>query len=286
MVFQDEEVGKYINQNFISLKINSRAGEGPALREKYKVSASPTVLFFSFDGMEIDRIVGFGGDRDGYLHTIQDYTRGRNTLQDYLTHLKNDPDDIDMIMKVAEKYNDRGDLQTAVAYYKQIPSLDPDDENGYRSEVQFQIAVYELVDHANVLPMNNLLKSSAESENLNRGFNRLLRYYSNQQDTLKVLETYEKAVAKLPDDADMLNGYAWYIFQHKIQSKYAQGIVLARHAVKIAPKADAIWDTLGQLLFADGQVQEAIDAMQKASDLAPDEPSYKENLEKYSKSLL
>jgi tetratricopeptide (TPR) repeat protein len=83
----------------------------------------------------------------------------------------------------------------------------------------------------------------------------------------------------------MMNSYAWYIFQNKIAERYSRGIQIARQAVELEPSADHIWDTLGQLLFAAGQVDEAIQAMQKASELNPQEKSYQELLIKYKKAL-
>jgi len=108
-----------------------------------------------------------------------------------------------------------------------------------------------------------------------------VRYFNKQKNPAKAIETYELALKKIPDDANLMNAFAWFIFQEKIESSYTRGIEVAKKAVELEPKNDGIYDTLGQLLFEAGRVEEAIQAMQKAADLNPKEQSYQENLKKY-----
>ncbi len=49
-VFTRKDVGKFVNANFISVKIDMEKGEGPAIGKKYAVKGYPTFLFFSPDG--------------------------------------------------------------------------------------------------------------------------------------------------------------------------------------------------------------------------------------------
>ena len=86
---------------------------------------------------------------------------------------------------------------------------------------------------------------------------------------------------RLPRSTDLMNAYAWYIFQNKVTDHYARGIAVARQAVELEPEADNIWDTLGQLSFAAGEIDEATRAMQKASALNPREESYRQLLKQY-----
>lgn len=57
--FKDASVVSYLNENFINVKMNMEAGEGPALAKKYRVSGYPTLLFLNAKGDAIGRIGGY-----------------------------------------------------------------------------------------------------------------------------------------------------------------------------------------------------------------------------------
>jgi len=57
-VFSHRSVYEVYNDNFINLKINAEKGEGPKLKDKYFVSAYPTLIFLDSQGNEIERSVG------------------------------------------------------------------------------------------------------------------------------------------------------------------------------------------------------------------------------------
>lgn len=49
-VFPDEEFGKFMNDNFISYKVDAEKGGGPDLSLLYQVMVFPTLLFLDSDG--------------------------------------------------------------------------------------------------------------------------------------------------------------------------------------------------------------------------------------------
>ncbi len=57
--FKDAKVISYLNENFINVKMNMEAGEGPKLAQKYRVSGYPTLLFINSEGEAIGRIGGY-----------------------------------------------------------------------------------------------------------------------------------------------------------------------------------------------------------------------------------
>ncbi len=285
MVLTNKQVGDFVNSRYISVKINGDSLEGKQLREKYHYPGYPTVILFNQHGEEIDRIIGFNGNKDEYLKTLIAYTEGRGTLRDYLNRLQNEPNNFDNNYQIAQKYHERGDYGAARPYIEKFLKLDSQDEFGKKTEGRYLLAYGEYRQHSDIQPLQNFIKSTRDKDWLGRAFNDITRYYARQNKPDKVLETYELALKRLPDDANLMNAYAWYIFQQKIENAYARGIAVAQTAVKLQPDADHIWDTLGQLLFAAGRTEEAIAAMQKAADLNPKEKSYEENLTKYRSVL-
>jgi thiol:disulfide interchange protein len=57
--YSSEEIGKYADENIISLKLNAEKGEGINLAKKSEISGFPTIIFYNGDGKEIHRIVGY-----------------------------------------------------------------------------------------------------------------------------------------------------------------------------------------------------------------------------------
>ena len=65
-VFVDEKVGKFMNSNFICLKIDMEKGEGPEISRKFDVSAYPTLLFLNAEAGLVQRNVG-AVPADGFI---------------------------------------------------------------------------------------------------------------------------------------------------------------------------------------------------------------------------
>lgn len=57
-VFVDEELGKYMNANFINLKIDGEFDDGDALMTDFELNAYPTMLFLSPEKELLEKIVG------------------------------------------------------------------------------------------------------------------------------------------------------------------------------------------------------------------------------------
>ncbi|SMC66457.1 thioredoxin family protein [Pedobacter nyackensis] len=57
-VFTKDNVADLFNQTFLNVKYDMEKGEGPALKDKYEVSAYPTYLFINGDGEVVHKIVG------------------------------------------------------------------------------------------------------------------------------------------------------------------------------------------------------------------------------------
>ncbi|MFQ5585071.1 MAG: thioredoxin family protein, partial [Calditrichia bacterium] len=128
MVYKDKEAGEFINSNFVSLKIDGEKGEGPQLMKKFNIPGYPTLILFDPQGNEIDRVVGFGGDKDEYVQTLKDYLQGKNTLNDYLARLKKDPGNVELNFTLAEKYLYR-DISKANKYFLKVLELDPQNKS-------------------------------------------------------------------------------------------------------------------------------------------------------------
>ncbi|MBO9585318.1 MAG: thioredoxin family protein [Flavobacterium sp.] len=57
-IFPQQNVGDYMNANFVSIKMDMEKGEGVELTKTYSVSAYPTLLFMDADGKVVHRATG------------------------------------------------------------------------------------------------------------------------------------------------------------------------------------------------------------------------------------
>ena len=57
--YSSDEIGKYADDNIISLKLDAEKGEGSDLAKKSGISGFPTIIFYNGDGKEIYRVVGY-----------------------------------------------------------------------------------------------------------------------------------------------------------------------------------------------------------------------------------
>lgn len=57
-VFSDPELGRYLNEHFVSLKVDAERGNGANLAAIYEVKAYPTLLFLDNNGVPLVRKQG------------------------------------------------------------------------------------------------------------------------------------------------------------------------------------------------------------------------------------
>lgn len=284
-VFQDEEVGNFVNNHFINLRIDGTKGEGKKLRKKYKILGFPTVLFVNQKGEEIDRICGFYGDRDATFQTIQDYANGKNTLTGILSKLKQDKKNVKLNYKLAQKHVSRWEGNQAKPYFKNVLKLDPNDEKGFKTESIFNIALYDARFEKNVKPLLKFMAQNSDEKYYEKGYYNLLGYYKKTKDQDGMVKTYESMVKKMAANAGLYNQYAWFIYEERMKNKYDWGIKLAKKAVELQPDAAHIWDTLAWLHFEKGNKKKALKAMKKAVELEPETKGFKKNLKKMKKGV-
>ncbi len=117
-IFQDSSISLSINTEFICIRKNAEEEEGASLFKKYDLMRSyPTVLILDSKGREIDRIVGMY-DKEEYFRRIRDAAENKNTLSDLLSKLGKEKDNYHIMLKIADKYYDRGIWQKAIYYYE------------------------------------------------------------------------------------------------------------------------------------------------------------------------
>lgn len=119
-------IGMSVDEIFV--KINAEVDT--ALARQYSISGYPTIVVTRPDGEEIDRIWGYLPPTDFY-NQVQLYLQGKETLADYLNRLDDEPENLEYLSIVGEKYASRADYNSAIDEYRKIIGYDPDNIQGY-----------------------------------------------------------------------------------------------------------------------------------------------------------
>lgn len=125
-----------MSRDNIFVKINAEVDT--VLAKEFAISGFPTIVITRPDGEEIDRIWGYLPPTDFY-NQVQLYLQGKETLDDYLSRLEDEPENPDYLSMIGEKYAGRSRYDEAIEYYEKIVALDSDNEMGYGAKAMASI---------------------------------------------------------------------------------------------------------------------------------------------------
>jgi tetratricopeptide (TPR) repeat protein len=169
------------------------------------------LLLLNPEGQEIDRVIGFDGDRDEYFQRLQDFEAGNGSLLSLLERLEENPDDVETNFKIGKRYIDRYEWEKVQPYFLKVLETDPDDEKGFRSEATYNLSYGILASH-----------------------------FIQKERFDEALALYEEALGRLPQNADLMADYAMFVFTSKIEGKYELGYERAKKAMTLKPEDEEV----------------------------------------------
>lgn len=194
-----------MSKDNIFVKIDAEADS--ALADKYAISGFPTIVITKPDGQEIDRIFGYLGPNEFY-NQVQLYLQGKETLEDYLTRLQDEPFNPEYLMTIGEKYVGRMETQKALEYFAKVVSLDAENIRGLATralasthDAQFRAHHYKAA-LATCQDLITRFPNSSEAENAAA----MLGYYTAKSgDNAAALVLYREYLQKYPKGEN----YSW-----------------------------------------------------------------------------
>ncbi len=100
LTFADSLIISMAN-DFIFVRIDAETES--ALAERFGITGYPTTVIAKSDGAEIDRIEGYM-DATEFYNQVHLFLQGKETLEDYLTRLEDEPDNPEYLLTIAGKY--------------------------------------------------------------------------------------------------------------------------------------------------------------------------------------
>ena len=280
--FTDENIINFSKENFISLKINTDTDDGFELFNQFNGISLPTLLFLSPEGHEIDRFIGYYEPLD-YFQKINDITNDINTLKYFLSQSQLYPDSNVIALKIGNKYLERNIKDTAKIYFEKVLS---GKDKKHHQEANYKLAFLEY-ENNNLKPILTFIDDNPNSDFTYSALRSIIRYYKGLSDTTSEIIYYEKLINLFPNDPTALNSYGWRMSELEINlEKALEKTELAVNLTSDDPDSQSnIIDTKAEILWKLGKIQDAINVIEKAIKIDPEREYYREQKNKFIKSL-
>jgi len=223
---------------FVNLRIHSSDKIYPDFRKEFTIIGTPTVLFLDANGGEIDRIVGYGGEKDEYFQKVKDYAAGKNTLKALLADFVGKEGDVDANFAMAQKYGDRYETAMAVPYYEKVLELDPDDTKGHKVEASYQVALNQARANQDVEPLKAFIATNPDEKYLVNSYSTLASVYQRKKETDNMVAVWEEALKKFPENARVNYMFASAIFRGRVEDQYERALELNAKVKTLDPEME------------------------------------------------
>jgi tetratricopeptide (TPR) repeat protein len=254
-----------------------------AVAKKYKVSAYPTLLVIGPDGTEVDRHLGLLEPAE-FIETIDGFRKGIGTVAALEKELETRPNDVELLYKVGAKHAEAGRSEAAAAALNRVLTLDP--HNATRNpEILYRLgdAYYNDQKYTEAKPyFSRLVSDYASSEIALDGMKRLAATEYKLGNADAAVAMYAKSIEGKENDANALNGFAWFCAQRKIGLDRA--LPAAQKAADLSGRDPGILDTLAEVYFAMGDYDNAIKVEKEAAAKDPNDKYLKEQIERFEKA--
>lgn len=234
-VFENKKFEEFFKTNFIVFRANIQEPGGEEVFEKFNVSATPTVLILTPAGEEIDWHVGYGPPPEKYIERLEKSAKGIDTFKTLSNLYKKDPKNVEVVFKLAQKYNYRYTeeaQQMAAKLFQEVLALDPKGEKGttdygedkvtFTEYAEFSLAQANLFprgaappESRNPEPMKAFIQKYPESKMLRAAYSALGSYYQFSGSKEEARSFFEEYVSKYPEEPSVLYSYVNRIIRDK-----------------------------------------------------------------------
>ena len=275
----------------VVVHLNIDKPETKPLSKRYHVGGIPTVVVIDPQGAEVDRIIGYDDDRSAWLKTLLASMYGIDTIKDMEARFR-EKADVTLAHDVAQKYLDRGDGEDALVWVTKARELKPD--AGTQAKLTLIQGQAQLITDPTrgaeallklaTTPGDPLAGEAFQS--LSAHYKRQARNATSVEEKQKAkaarLDVYHKVVAAQPDNPDVLSDYAWYCAGEEIE--LGKALAAAKKAVELKPKDTDALAVLAEVTFKSGKPGEALEIVDRAIALNPDDDFLKREKAKFTQA--
>jgi len=280
--FTDKNVSKYLNQNFINLKIDAETEYGRKLFDDYNGTGFPLLLFLDSNKNELERFYGYF-EAKLFLEKITNIKNGYNTFPVLQAQYDSGDNSAETMSILASKYAERGNDSLAAQLYQNV-IISKNVSSRMFLEAKFFISKLKLKDGLTE-ELENYINTYPDSPFLKDAVNQLLRFYQKNKLTKKEILCFKQYIEIFSEDPWFLNQFSWRMTE--LNSNLDLALTKINHALNIIKEDEAkianIIDTKAEVLWKLGKIEEAIKTIQEAILLDPSNDYYLNQKEKFNK---
>lgn len=272
LVWQRADIEALARQHFVALRVDTEEPAGAALRDRFHVSAMPTLLVLRADGTEFDRVVG-ENNGETVLALLRAWAQGGASFDVLRARLEQTPNDVALRFDVASRWVNRGDAAHARPLLEQVVREDPRNASGHAAQ-----ALLLLGERVALALEHNPAQAIASLQDLQRRFGqstsaarsgfplaRALHAASRDTEALAQLEqwvrpTLDGAAARAISLAEWMRQERWQL----PRAEQWLRAVLAR-----APRDAGVLGSLADVVEAQNRRPEALELAQRALAASP-----------------
>ncbi len=278
--FSNSNVSKYLNQNFINLKVDADGEYGRMLFSQYNGTGYPLLLFLDSKKNELERFYGFL-EPEPFLQKLIDIKNGDNTFPVLQAQYESGDNSAETMSILASKYAERGNDSSAATLYQNV-ILSKNVSSKMFFEAKYFLSSQKLKDGITT-ELENYIKKYSDSPYLKDALNKLLRYYQKNELSENEIEYFIKYIEIFSDDPWFLNQFSWRMTELNLNLDLA--LTKINHALNIIDPDENglanIIDTKAEVLWKLGKIDEAIQTIEEAILLDPNNDYYLSQKEKF-----
>jgi tetratricopeptide (TPR) repeat protein len=185
-------------------------------------------MIIDSDGSEYDWFIGYDPPPDNFQARLEKTLRGEDTYKSIFAAYAKNPKSVDVVFKLARKYDDRFDQVKAGEKYKEVIALDPEGKIGsYTTEytkvtvpctqyAEFALATSNLYgEKPDLGPAKAFIQKYPESKLVKETYDQIARYYGYQAPKEEAAQFFPEYAAKFPNDARVLDTWLARIVRDK-----------------------------------------------------------------------
>lgn len=272
-IFDNEKFTGFLDKNFIVNKLSPSDSVYLPLMKRFNVDLQCTVIVMDKNGNEVDRSVGYDGNRDSYINYLKDVSEGKNLYSVVFQTYKKDTMNVRNNYVLAKKYLFRYQLKDAIGLFSRVLALDPDNKQGLNPECRFRIAESELYLTGSINGMQEYVKSNLNKQWVPRAYGYLIDHFINQNDATNCISTCEEACYKYPDNSEILNKYSRAIISFRMKKDYEKALAMVRKSISLNPENASFYFTEAWIFYEMGDKARAVQLKNRAIELFPNTTS-------------
>jgi tetratricopeptide (TPR) repeat protein len=281
--FTDPRVGAWLNEHTVPLHIDAEKGEGVELVDRYRVQAYPTLLLLEPSGVEKGRLVDFIPP-DELLPKLEDLAKGGNVMADLEAKVAEAPEDVDALYELGHAYLLSARREEAEQVFARVLAGDLENAKGYASKVFYDLSMFATLKidkdpELAIRELEQLQKKYPDSEEATKAYRIIGRALCQLGRPDEAAAALTKMVESDPEDVALKASFGWFAFRENCRPDAGLEAVLAGIAQK--PDDAELRYLEAELRRLSGELEPALAAIRKASELEPDSAYYRRQVRRF-----